>query len=67
VYGLYNNSVLTELYNLNKTGELNIPQFTLQLVELFSSTFGASSEKQPFGHIVYYYEQVVFQTDSSTG
>lgn len=55
------------MHNLNQTGELNVPQFLIQLVELFPSSFGASSERQPFGHIVYYYEQIVFDVDPSTG
>lgn len=51
IYGLFDQTILTSLDNLNKTGNLNIPMFMVQMVELCSTQFGSDYTRDIFGKV----------------
>lgn len=61
IYGLYDETISTSLTNLNRTGNLNIPMFMVQLVELCATKFGSSHVNDLYAKIAYWYSQPTYK------
>lgn len=61
IYGLYDETISTSLTNLNRTGNLNIPMFMVQLVELCATKFGSSPSTDLYAKVAYWYSQPTYK------